>query len=178
MNQSIAAGGVRRPDIVLRQPYWVVIELVLGAGLAATHFLATSSGSFWWDVTGGGAIGALVSMIYLLAYRYEVQSGRITVRELWSRRRPVELTRLTTVTAPPRPENFPLRMAGWRRFLVLEDDQGLKVKLNFSGTRRGPRRQLLTAIEPYVLADGVARTGLVREALDGQLWWPRPRPGS
>jgi hypothetical protein len=175
MNQSIAAGGVRRPEIVLRQPYWAVIELVLGAGLAVTHFLATSSGSFWWDVTGGGAIGALVSMVYMLAYRYEVQSGRITVRDLWSRRRSVDLTRLTTVTAPPRPETFLQRKAGWRRFLVLEDEQGLQVKLNFSGTQRGPRRQLLTAIEPYVLAGGVSRTGLVREALDGQLWWPRPR---
>ena len=49
------------------------------------------------------------------------------------------------------------------------------VRLSFSGTGRGPRRRLLAALEPYVMADGVTRSGLVTEALSGELWWPRPR---
>ena len=28
------------------------------------------------------------------------------------------------------------------------------------------------------MADGVSRTGLVTEALSGELWWPRPRPAA
>jgi hypothetical protein len=176
MNQPIAASGVRRPEVVLRQFYWAVFEFVLGAGLAVTHFLATSSGSFWWSVTGGAAIGALLSTLKVVVCRYKVEPGRITVRDVYNRRRPVDLTRLTAVTVQPRKENFLQRIVGGQRFLMLRDEEGSTVKLNFAGTRRGRRRQLLAALEPYVMADGVARTGLVREALDGQLWWPRPRP--
>jgi hypothetical protein len=175
MNQSIAAGSVRTPEIVLRQPYWIVIEFVLAVGLGVTHFTVTAAGSFWGNVTGGGAIGALISLVYLSVYRYEVGSGKITVRDLYRSRRTVDLTRLTSAGAPARRRNIAQQQAGWRNYLVLSDDQGATVRLSFSGTQRGPRRQLLAAIEPYVMADGVSRTGLIREALDGALWWPRTR---
>jgi hypothetical protein len=59
--------------------------------------------------------------------------------------------------------------------LELRDEDGSVVRLSFFGTRPSQRRRLLAALEPYVMADGVTRTGLVREALDGRLWWPRPR---
>ena len=49
-------------------------------------------------------------------------------------------------------------------------------RLNFYGTPRAQRQRLLAVLEPYVMADGVSRTGLVTEALAGALWWPRPRP--
>jgi hypothetical protein len=43
------------------------------------------------------------------------------------------------------------------------------------GTAPAQRQRLLAALGPYVLADGVSRTGLATEALSGDLWWPRPR---
>jgi hypothetical protein len=48
------------------------------------------------------------------------------------------------------------------------------VRLTFYGTTRGQRKRMLAALEPYVMAEGVSRTGLVTEALAGELWWPWP----
>jgi hypothetical protein len=126
-------------------------------------------------VTGGGAIGALIGAVKATVYRYVIESGRITAREVNRGRPSVDLTRLTSATVPSRLRRFPWRLVPESRFLVLRDDRGATVQLNFSGTRPGPRRRLLAAIEPYAMAGGVSRTGLVHEALDGQLWWPRPR---
>jgi hypothetical protein len=59
--------------------------------------------------------------------------------------------------------------------MVLTDRQGAELKLTLYGTRPSQRRRVLAALEPYVMADGVSRAGLVDEALSGELWWPHPR---
>ena len=86
-------------------------------------------------------------------------------------RQTVDLTRLTSVTAPDRREPFWSRaLLGRLRWLELRDEQSHVLRLNFYGARRGPRQRLLAALEPYVMAEGVSRTGLVTEALSGELW--------
>jgi hypothetical protein len=49
------------------------------------------------------------------------------------------------------------------------------VRLTLYGTRPSQRRRVLAELEPYIMADGVSRNGLVEEALSGELWWPHPR---
>jgi hypothetical protein len=116
-----------------------------------------------------------VVVILTARFRYEVRAGQITAREQLRAPRSADLTRLTGVTAPDRPEKFwGPTLFGRKQWLELRDESGSVVRLSFFGTGRGPRRRLLAALEPYVMADGVSRTGLVREALAGELWWPWP----
>jgi hypothetical protein len=183
MNEAPAGPGPARtsgtssgPAAVLRQLSVSLTELVIGGGLLAAHFLVPVDQGLPGAVTGGGGIGSLVAVIITARYRYEVRDGRVTTRELARGTRSADLTRLTSVIAPCQQEKFwGATLFGRTRWLELRDDRGSAVRLSFFGTRRGPRRRLLAAIEPYAMADGVVRTGLVREALDGQLWWPRPR---
>jgi hypothetical protein len=164
------------PAAVLRQLGWTVAELIIGSALLAAHFRIPAQYDLLRSVTGGAAIGSLVVVVMMARFRYEVRAGRITAREQWRGPRSADLTRLAGVTAPDQPEKFwGSALFGQRRYLELRDESGSGVRLSFSGTRRGPRRRLLAALEPYVMADGVARTGLVTEALSGELWWPRPR---
>jgi len=58
---------------------------------------------------------------------------------------------------------------------VLTDRQGAEVRLRLYGTRPSQRHRVLAELEPYIMADGVSRAGLVDEALSGELWWPHPR---
>jgi hypothetical protein len=44
------------------------------------------------------------------------------------------------------------------------------VRLSFHGTTGRRRQRMLAALEPYVMAEGVSRAGLVTEALSGELW--------
>jgi hypothetical protein len=167
------------PVAVLRQLSWSVAELILGSALLTAHFLIPVQHDLLRAVTGGGAIGSLVVVVLTARFRYDVRGGQVTVREQLRGSRSADLTRLTGVTAPDQPERFwGAALFGQRRYLELRDERGSVVRLSFFGTGRGPRRRLLAALEPYVMADGVSRTGLVREALDGQLWWPRPRQRS
>lgn len=161
---------------MLRQLGWTLTELIIGGALLAAHFLIPAQHDLLRSVTGGAAIGSLVVMVMMARFRYEVRGGRITAREQWRGPRSADLTRLAGVTAPDQPEKFwGSILFGRRRYLELRDERGSVVRLGFSGTGRGPRRRLLAALEPYVMADGVSRTGLVTEALSGELWWPRPR---
>ena len=162
---------------MLRQLSWTVAELIIGSALLTAHFRIPAQHDLLRSVTGGAAIGALTVVGLMARFRYEVRDGRVTAREQLRSPRSADLTRLTGVTAPDQPEKFwSSILFGRRRYLELRDERGSVVRLAFSGTGRDPRRRLLAALEPYVMADGVTRSGLVREALDGQLWWPRPRP--
>lgn len=167
------------PVAVLRQLSWSLAELIIGGALLTAHFLIPVQHDLLRSVTGGAAIGSLVVVVLTARFRYEVRAGQVTAREQFRGPRSADLTRLTAVTAPDQPEKFwGATLFGRRRYLELRDEQGSMVRLSFFGTGRGPRRRLLAALEPYVMADGVSRSGLVREALGGQLWWPRPRPRS
>jgi hypothetical protein len=169
-------GTASGPAAVLRQLSWTVAELIIGGALLAAHFLIPAQHDLLRSVTGGAAIGSLVVVVMMARFRYEVRGGRITAREQLRGPRSADLTRLAGVTAPDQPEKFwDSTLFGQRRYLELRDERGSVVRLSFSGTGRGPRRRLLAALEPYVMADGVSRTGLVTEALSGELWWPRPR---
>ena len=44
------------------------------------------------------------------------------------------------------------------------------LRLNFYGTTGRRRQRMLAALEPYVMAEGVSRAGLVAEAISGKLW--------
>jgi hypothetical protein len=167
------------PAAVLRQLSWTVAELIIGGALLAARFLIPAQHDLLRSVIGGAAIGSLTVVILTARFRYEVSGGRVTAREQLRSPRSADLTRLTGVIAPAQPEKpWGATLFGRRQWLELRDEQGSVVRLSFFGTGRGPRRRLLAALEPYVMADGVSRSGLVREALDGQLWWPRPRPRS
>jgi hypothetical protein len=162
---------------VLRQLSWSLAELIIGGGFLAAHFLIPAQYGLLRDATAGGAIGSLMVVFLTARFRYEVRAGQVTAREQLRAPRSADLTRLTGVIAPDRPEKFwGPTLFGRKQWLELRDESGSVVRLSFFGTGRGPRRRLLAALKPYVMADGVSRSGLIREALDGQLWWPRPRP--
>jgi hypothetical protein len=167
------------PAAVLRQLSLSLTELVIGGSLLAAYFLIPAQHELLRDMTRGGAIGSLVVVILTARFRYEVRGGQITAREQLRKPRSADLTRLTSVIAPYQLEKFwGATLFGRNQCLELRDESGSSVRLSFFGTVRRRRRRLLAAIEPYAMADGVVRTGLVREALDGQLWWPRPRQRS
>lgn len=185
MNQAPAEPSPARspstasgPAAVLRQLSLSLSYLVLGGSLLAAYFLIPAQHELLRYVARGGVIGSLVAAILMAWFRYEVRAGRVTAREPLRGSRSADLTQLTSVIAPNQPVKFwSATLLGRTQYLELRDERG-SVRMSFFGTARGRRRRLLAALEPYVMADGVSRTGLVREALDGQLWWPRPRQRS
>ena len=161
---------------MLRQLSWSVAELIIGGALLAARFLIPVQHDLLRSVTGGAAIGSLTVVILTARFRYEVSGGRVTAREQLRGPRSADLTRLTGVIAPAQPEKlWGATLFGRRQWLELRDERGSVVRLSFFGTAPAQRQRLLAALGPYVLADGVSRTGLVTEALSGDLWWPRPR---
>ena len=177
MSYQNALPAARGPEIVLRRLHSLLYSVVLAVVFVPLFFWVPAVHDTLKSMAGGAAIGALLSGVLVARFRYQIGSGQLTATQLYSRRQSVDLTRLTSVTAPERPVSFwrssmygPAR--GW---LVLRDEQGSVARLNFYGTPRAQRQRLLAALGPYVLADGVSRTGLVTEALSGGLWWPRPR---
>lgn len=179
MNHQTAGPATRGPEIVLRRLRWVLYEAVLAAVMVSLFFQIPGTHSTLRAMAGGGALGALTAGILVARFRYQIRSGQLTVTQLYSSRQSIDLTRLTSVSAPDQPESFwSAMLSGRKRWLALRDERGSAVRLSFFGTPRAQRRRLLNALEPYVMADGVRRTGLVAEALSGQLWWPRPRPRS
>jgi hypothetical protein len=176
MNGSITPSSARDTVVVLRQLGWALAELIVVGGLLAAHFLIHRQSGLFNSLTGGGAVGLLMMAILTARFRYEIRAGRVTAREALNRSQSVDLTRLTRVLGLDQPETFASPyLLGRRHCLELHDDRGSAVKLTFSGTTKGQRRRMLAALEPYVMADGVSRAGLVREALAGQQWRPRPR---
>jgi hypothetical protein len=177
MNGSITPGTARDATVVMRQLGRSLTELIISAALLTAHFLIPVQHDLLRSLTGGAAIGYLVVVVLTARFRYEVRAGQVTAREQLRAPRSADLTRLTGVIAPDRPEKFwGPTLFGRKQWLELRDESGSVVRLSFFGTGRGPRRRLLAALKPYLMADGVSRSGLIREALDGQLWWPRPRP--
>jgi hypothetical protein len=176
MNDQSAVPATRVPEIVLRRLHWVVYDAVLAAVLISLFFEIPMTHGTLKGMAGAGAVGALIGGIMTAGFRCRIGPGMLTVTELYMRQS-VDLNRLTSVSAPDRPEPCWFAMlSGRRRWLELRDERGPVVRLNFFGIWRAPRQRLLAALEPYAMADGVSRTGLVTEALSGQLWWPRPRP--
>ena len=167
-------------EVVLRRLRYVIYDVVLAAVLIPLFFTIPMTHGTLKAAVGGGALGALLGSILAARFRYQIGPGQLSARQLYNRRQSVDLTRLISVSAPDRPVSFwrsslygPHGPRGW---LELQDEQGSVARLNFYGTPRAQRQRLLAALRPYVMADGVSRTGLVTEALTGSLWWPRPRP--
>ena len=176
MNDQSAVTATRAPDFVVRRLHWVVYSAVLAAVLIPLYFEIPMTHGTLKGMAGAGVVGALVFGIMHAGFRCQIGPGMLTVTDLYMRQS-VDLNRLTSVSAPDRPERYWFAtLSGRKRWLELRDERGPVVRLNFFGIWRAPRQRLLAALEPYVMADGVSRTGLVTEALSGQLWWPRPRP--
>ena len=163
-----------KQEVVLRRLRYVIYDVVLAAVLIPLFFWFPMAHGTLKGMAGGGAIGALLGGILVARFRYQIGSGQLTATQLYSRRQSVDLTRLTSVSAPGRAQSF-WRSSYARGWLELRDDRGSVARLNFYGTAPAQRQRLLAALGPYVMADGVSRTGLVTEALSGELWWPRPR---
>ena len=161
-------------EIVLRRLGSVLYCAVLAAVLIPLFFWIPMAHGTLKGMAGGGAIGALLAGIMVARFRYQIGAGRLTATQLYSRRQSVDLTRLASVSAPDRAQSF-WRSSYARGWLELRDERGSVARLNFYGTAPAQRQRLLAALGPYVMADGVSRTGLVTEALSGGLWWPRPR---
>jgi hypothetical protein len=168
-----AAGG---PEIVLRRLRSLLYSAVMLAVFLPLYLWIPGTYGTLKGAAGGAVIGALISGSMVARFRYQISAGQLTATQLWSKRESVDLTQLTSVTAPNRPISF-WRSSAYsaRGWLELRDARGGVARLNFFGTPRAQRQRLLAALGPYVLADGVSRNGLVTQALAGDLWWPRPR---
>ena len=169
---TASSGG---PEIVLRRLRSVLYCAVLAAVLIPLYFWIPMAHGTLKGMAGGGAIGALLGGVLVARFRCRIRSGQLTSTQLYSGRQSVDLTRLTSVSAPGRAQSF-WRSSYARGWLELRDEHGSVARMNFYGTVPAQRQRLLVALRPYVMADGVRRTGLVTEALSGELWWPRPRP--
>jgi len=168
-----AAGG---PEIVLRRLHSVLYSVVLAAIAVPLFLWIPATHGTLKGAAGGAIVGALISGVMAVRFRYQISSGQLTATQLYSKRESVDLTQLTSVIAPGRPMSFwRSSLYSSRAWLELRDARGGVARLNFFGTPRAQRQRLLAALGPYVLADGVSRSGLVTQALAGDLWWPRPR---
>ena len=175
MNQAAASPSASTPGTgswpaVLRITHLVYFELTLAT--AGVVVFVTLRHTYWgahpfWGLIIGGPILAVAFALFEI----RVQGGRLTFRDQFRSRRSVDLRQLVSVTAPAKPERW---LTG-RRFMVLTDQQGAQVRLTLYGTRPSQRRRVLAELEPYIMADGVSRDGLIDEALSGELWWPHPR---
>src|SRR5215831_19873916 len=174
MSYQNALPAARGPEIVLRRLHSLLYSVVLAVVFVPLFFWVPAVHDTLKSMAGGAAIGALLSGVLVARFRYQIGSGQLTATQLYSRRQSVDLTRLTSVTAPERAQSF-WRSSYARGWLELRDERGSVARLNFYGTAPAQRQRLLAALGPYVMADGVSRTGLVTEALSGGLWWPRPR---
>jgi len=177
MSYQNAVPAAHEPEVVLRRLRYVIYDVVLAAVLVPLFFRIPLAHSLLKAMAGGAAAGALSGGVMAARFRYRIRSGQLTATQLYGMRQSVDLTRLTSFSAPGRPGSFwRSSVYGPQGWLELRDERGSVARLNFYGTPRAQRQRLLAVLEPYVMADGVSRTGLVTEALAGALWWPRPRP--
>jgi hypothetical protein len=159
------------PAVVLRHWWLTSAQLVLAAAGFTGYLTSSPRGSFPSMLLFGLGAGSLIGAAAGATYRAEVRGGQLTFRGQWRRSQSVDLTRLVVVRAPDRPERW---LTGVVRPLILRDLDGDEVRIGFYGTSPRDRRELLAALEPFLLSASVSRTGLVDEALAGRLWWPRP----
>jgi len=165
-----SAPGTGAGPVVLGLSHRMFGELALsGAGIAGLIAL----GFRGWGVEPFAAlmIGGLAWAVAFAMFEIRVYDGRLTFRDQFRSSRSVDLRQLVSVTAPAKLE----RWGTGRKYLVLTDRDGAQLRLTLYGTRPSQRRPVLAALEPYVMADGVSRDGLVDEALSGELWWPHAR---
>ena len=160
---STAAGPV-----VLRMRQGSLIYDLSHSAVGLAGFLAIRHQPGWVHVLAAQGIGGLLDAVRSARFEIEVRDGWLTLRNLSSDSRPVDLRQLIIVTAPGRRQR---RRTGLR-YVMLRDKQGTEVRLPLNGTLPSQRRLLLAALEPY-MADRVTGASLVREALSGELWWPR-----
>ena len=164
--------GVALPNLRL-----ALLETALAVALVAVYLLAPASQTALHRAAIVGAVALFLGIVVTSTYRYEIRGTQLVATEMHRIRQTVDLTRLASVTAPDRREPFWSRvLLGRLRWLELRDEQSHVLRLSFYGSTGVRRQRLLAALEPYVMAEGVSRTGLVAEALTGSLWWPRPRP--
>jgi hypothetical protein len=161
MSDPAGPGTGQDATVVVRLWGWTVGGLLLAGGLLTAYFLSRGQGGSagGWGYGGWGA-GVLVATLITARFRYEVKAGRLTARERLDRTRSVDLTQLTRVIGPDQPvKPWSMPLLARRFLLELHDAQGSQVKLTLNATTTDQRRRLLAALEPYVMADGVARKG-------------------
>ena len=160
------SAGVVLPNLRL-----ALTETALAVAFVAVFLLAPASQTALHRVAIAGTVGLFLGIVVTSTYRYEIRGAQLVATEMHRVRQTVDLTRLASVTAPDRREPFWSRaLLGRLRWLELRDEQSHVLRLSFHGSTAGRRQRMLAALEPYVMADGVSRTGLVTEALSGELW--------
>jgi hypothetical protein len=158
------------PVVLRLLPHFIYFELALTAagivGFLTLRHTSWGAHPFWVLI-----IGSPIWAMAFALFEIRIQDGRLIFRDRFRSSRSVDLRQLVSVTAPAKSERW---LTG-RRFMVLTDRQGAQVRLTLYGTRPSQRRRVLAELEPYIMADGVSRDGLVAEALSGELWWPHLR---
>jgi hypothetical protein len=179
MNEAAASPGSGTtqdpapPGVVLPNLRWALAEAALVVALGTAFFVLPTAPGHWASIhriASIAAFGLLIGAVITSTFRYEVRAGQLAVTEMHRVRQTVDLTRLASVTAPSRREPLWARLTGQQRWLELRDEQAHTARVFFYPASRRQRQRMLAALAPWVMADGVSRTGLVREALDGQLW--------
>jgi hypothetical protein len=160
------SAGVALPNLRL-----ALRETALAVAFVTVYFLVPASQTALHRAAIVGAIGLFFGIVVTSTYRYEIRGTQLVATEMHRIRQTVDLTRLASVTAPDRREPFWSRaLLGRLRWLELRDEQSHVLRLSFRGSTRGRRQRMLAALEHYVMAEGVSRTGPVTEALSGELW--------
>lgn len=163
MSDPAGPGTGQDAAVVVRLWGWTVGGFLVAGGLLTAFFLFRGQGgaASGWGYTGWGA-GVLVATLLTARFKYEVRAGRLSARERLDRARSVDLTQLTRVIGPDQPvKPWSLPLLARKFLLELHDAQGSHVKLTLNATTTDQRRRLLAALEPYVMADGVARKGVL-----------------
>ena len=164
---------VTSPSAVVALPNLrlALAETALAVAFVAVYLLAPASQTALHRAAIVGAVALFLGIVVTSTYRYEIRGTQLVATEMHRIRQTVDLTRLASVTAPGRREPFWSRaLLGRLRWLELRDEQSHVLRLSFYGSTGVRRQRLLAALEPYVMAEGVSRTGLVTEALSGELW--------
>ena len=158
-------------EVILPNLRLALSQTALAVALVAVYFVAPASQTALHHAAIVTTILLFLSIVFTSTYRYEIRGTQLVATERHRVRQTVDLTRLASVTAPDRREPFWSRaLLGRLRWLELRDEQSHVLRLSFYGSTGGRRQRMLAALEPYVMADGVSRTGLVAKALSGELW--------
>jgi hypothetical protein len=158
-------------EVVLPNLRWALFQTAFAVALVTVYILAPASQTALHRAAIVATIGSLCGIVVTSTYRYEIRGAQLVATEIHRVRQTVDLTRLASVTAPGRREPAWSRaLLGRERWLELRDERSHVLRLNFYGTTGRRRQRMLAALEPYVMAEGVSRTGLVTEALSGELW--------
>ncbi len=161
MSRMANPGSAQGGTVVVRLWGWVVGGFLLIAASVTAYLTARGhSDSAARSTELGAGVFVFIGTLFSARFKYEIKAGRLTTRERLDRTQTVDLDKLTKVIGPDKPKKPWFLPLGARRFLLeLHDRDGSKIKLTFNATTTDQRRRLLAALEPYIMADGVARTG-------------------